>query len=110
MISSNQPQNDELHTLLDFPGPVLIYCWANWSVRCHTISPLIDQLSEEYKDRIKLVKVDIDRNPKLASRLGLLGINSVPIVFIFKSGELAEKIMGVASYEKFTEAVDKHLA
>jgi thioredoxin 1 len=110
MIKSNQTQDDELHTLLNFPGPVLIYCWANWSVRCHMITPLVDQLCEEYKDSIKLVRIDIDRNPKLASRLGLLGINSVPVIFIFKGSELAEKIMGVVSYEKFAEAVDKHLA
>jgi thioredoxin 1 len=74
------------------------------------ISPLIDQLHEEYKDYVKLVKIDIDENPKIASKLGLLGINSVPITFIFKGGELAEKITGVVPYKKFTEAIDKHLA
>jgi thioredoxin 1 len=74
------------------------------------INPLIDQLYEEYKDYIKLVKIDIDENPKIASKLGLLGINSVPITFIFKGGELVEKITGVVPYEKFAEAVDKHLA
>jgi thioredoxin 1 len=74
------------------------------------ISPLIDQLYEEYKDYIKLVRIDIDENPKIASKLGLLGINSVPITFIFKGGKLVEKIMGVVPYKKFAEAVDKHLA
>ena len=110
MSISARPQNDELHNLLDYPGPVVISCWADWCVRSHMISPLIDQLHEEYKDYIKLVRIDIDKNPEIASKLGLLGINSIPITFIFKGGELAEKITGVVPYKKFTEAVDKHLA
>ena len=109
MSRSDQAQNDELHNLLDYPGLVLISCWAEWCVRSYMISPLIDQLYEEYKDYIKLVRIDIDKNPKIATKLGLLGINSIPITFIFKGGELAEKITGIVSYEKFTEAVDKHL-
>jgi thioredoxin 1 len=110
MYSLNQPQTDELHALLNFPGPVVLYCWAHWCVRCHMVSPLIEKLSEEYKDRIKLVRIDIDQNPKVASKLGLLGINSVPIAFIFKGGEQVEKIAGAVPYEEFTKAVDKHLA
>jgi thioredoxin 1 len=110
MSKSNHLQNDELQTLLNYPGPVVIYCWANWCIRCHRISPLIDQLHEEYKDNIKLVRIDIDENPKIATKLGLLGINSIPVAFIFKGGELAEKITGTVPYEKFAEAVDKHLA
>jgi thioredoxin 1 len=109
MSQSNQPQKDGLHILLNYPKPVVIYCWANWCVRCHMISPLIDQLSEEYKDYIKLIRIDIDENPKIASKLGLLGINSVPATFIFKGGELVEKITGSVPYEKFAEAVVKHL-
>jgi thioredoxin 1 len=110
MINSNQPQNGELLALLAFPGLVVINCWASWSVSCHTITPLIDRLYERYKDRIKLVKIDIDENPKMARELGLLGVNSIPVTFIFKNGELTEKITGAAPYEKFAEAVDKHLA
>jgi thioredoxin 1 len=110
MSKSNHFQNDELQTLLNYPGPVVIYCWANWCIRCHMISPLIDKLSKEYKDYIKLVRIDIDENPEIASKLGLLGINSIPVAFIFKGGELAEKITGTVPYEKFAEAVDKNLA
>jgi thioredoxin 1 len=110
MNKSNQHQKNELHALLNYPGPVVIYCWANWCVRCHMMSPLIDQLSKEYKDYIKLIRIDIDKNPKIASKLGLLGINSIPIAFVFKGGELAEKITGSVPYEKFAEAIDKHLA
>jgi thioredoxin 1 len=111
MSKSNQPpNNNELESLLDYPGLVVINCWASWCVQCHMISPLIDRLSEEYKDYIKLVRIDIDENPEMASKLGLLGINSVPVTFVFKGGELVEKIMGIVPYEKFAEAVDKHLA
>ncbi len=107
MSQSYQPQKNELHALLNYPGLVVINCWANCCVQCHMIIPLIDQLSEAYKDHIKLVRVDIDENPKIASKLGFLGINSIPVAFIFKGGELAEKITGTVPYEKFA---DKHLA
>jgi thioredoxin 1 len=110
MNKSNQPQKNELHALLNYPGPVVLYCWANWCVRCHMMSPLIDQLSKEYKDSIKLIRIDIDKNPKIASKLGLLGINSVPVAFVFKGGELAEKITDLVPYEKFAEVIDKNLA
>jgi thioredoxin 1 len=110
MSKSNQLPNDELQALLDYPGPVIINCWANWCVQCHMINPFIDQLSEEFKDCIKLVKIDIDEKPEVASELGLLGVNSIPVTFVFKGGKLAEKITGIVPYEKFEEAVEKHLA
>ncbi len=110
MSKSNQPPNNELQALLNYPGLTVINCWANWCVECHMISPLIDQLDEEYKDSIKLVRIDIDESTEIASSLGLIGINSVPVTFIFKSGELVEKIMGIAPYEAFRSAINKHLA
>jgi thioredoxin 1 len=110
MSESNQIPNDELQALLDYPGPVIINCWADWCIQCHMISPLIDQLSEAYKDHIKLVRIDIDEKPGVASELGLLGVNSIPVTFVFKKGELAEKITGIVPYEKFEEAVEKQLA
>lgn len=100
----------EWHELLGYEGITLLNCWADWCVDSQDIIPLIDQLAEKYKDRIKVIKLNIDENPKMAHALGLLGINSIPITFIFKGGELAEKITGVVPYKKFTEAIDKHLA
>ncbi|MEJ1937255.1 thioredoxin, partial [Nostoc sp. NIES-2111] len=77
---------------------------ATWCGPCRLVSPLMDQLADEYKDRVKVVKVDVDNNKPIFKRFGL---RSIPAVLIFKNGELVEKIVGVSPYEQFSNAVDK---
>jgi thioredoxin 1 len=95
--------------LLGYEGMVLLYCWAHWCVDSQDIMPLIDQLTEKYRDHIKVFKINIDENPKIAHTLGLIGINSIPIAFIFKEGKLVGKVTGMAPYEAFCGAVISHL-
>ena len=100
----------EWHELLGYEGITLLNCWADWCVDSQDIIPLIDQLAEKYKDRIKVIKLNIDENPKMAHALGLLGINSIPITFIFKCGTLVGEVTGVAPYEAFCGAISRHLS
>jgi thioredoxin 1 len=99
----------EWHELLDHEGILLLNCWAHWCVDSRDIIPLIDQLAEKYKDRIKVIKINIDENPKMAHTLGLIGINSLPITFIFKCGKLVGEVSGAAPYEVFCSAISSHL-
>jgi thioredoxin 1 len=99
----------EWHELLGYEGVLLLNCWAHWCVDSQDIIPLIDQLTEKYKDRIKVIKLNIDENPKVAHTLGLLGINSIPITFIFKCGKLVGEVAGMAPYEAFCGAINSHL-
>ncbi|WP_445634351.1 thioredoxin [Nostoc sp. DSM 114161] len=85
---------------------VVVDFTATWCGPCRLISPLIEQLAQEYKGRAKVVKVDVDSNKPLFKKFGL---RSIPAVLIFKDGVLAETIVGVSPYEQFTNAIDKLL-
>jgi thioredoxin 1 len=99
-------QDAEFDALVADGGLVMVDCTATWCGPCRKISPLMDQLSEEYEGRAKIVKLDVDENKATAKKLG---IRSIPAVLIFKSGNLVETIVGVSPYEKFRDALELHL-
>ncbi len=97
----------EFDTLLEAESLFVVDCTASWCGPCKLIAPLIDQLAEEYSDRAKVFKLDLDANKPVAKRFG---IRSIPAVMIFKQGELAETIVGAKLYEEFSSALAKYLA
>jgi thioredoxin 1 len=99
-------QENEFDTLLSAEKVVVVDFTASWCGPCRLVSPLMEQLANEYKDRAKVVKVDVDNNKPIFKKFGL---RSIPAVLIFKDGELAEKIIGVSAYEQFSSAVEKLL-
>ncbi|NLM44319.1 MAG: thioredoxin [Clostridiales bacterium] len=86
--------------------PVLVDFWAAWCGPCRMVSPIIDQLAAEYKDKIKVVKVNVDENPRLASEYDIM---SIPSIFLFKDGRKVDGIIGVRSKQLFEEMINKHL-
>lgn len=96
----------EFDTLLKQEKVFVVDFTASWCGPCRLVSPLMEQLANEYKDRVKVVKVDVDNNKPIFKKFGL---RSIPAVLFFKDGELAEKIVGVSAYEQFSGAVDKLL-
>ncbi|MBE9007504.1 thioredoxin [Fortiea sp. LEGE XX443] len=99
-------QESEFDVLLTEEKVLVVDFTATWCGPCRLISPLMEQLAEEYKGRVKVVKVDVDNNKPMFKKFSL---RSIPAVLIFKDGELAEKIVGVSPYEQFSGAVDKLL-
>jgi thioredoxin 1 len=99
-------EESEFDTLLNAEEVVVVDFTATWCGPCRLISPLMDQLAEEYKGRVKVVKVDIDNNKPIFKKFGL---RSIPAVLIFKNSELIETIVGVSPYEQFSSAVQKLL-
>ncbi|MEH2457662.1 thioredoxin [Nostoc sp.] len=85
---------------------VVVDFTATWCGPCRLISPLMDQLAQEYKGRVKVIKVDVDSNKPIFKKFSL---RSIPAVLIFKDGVLAETIVGVSPYEQFSVAVEKLL-
>lgn len=96
----------EFDALLESEPLFVVDCTASWCGPCKLIAPLIDQLAEEYSDRAKVFKLDLDANKPVAKRYS---IRSIPAVMIFKQGELAETIVGAKPYEEFSNALTKYL-
>jgi len=99
-------QDNEFEQLIKDEPVVVVDFTATWCGPCKKVSPMMDQLAADYDSRVKVVKVDVDKNKSIAKQYG---IRSIPAVLVIKSGELVETLVGMTPYEKFTSAVDKHL-
>ena len=77
--------------VLNSEVPVIVDFWAEWCGPCHAVAPVLDKIVEERGDELKLVKVNIDEEPAVASRYG---IASIPTMILFKDGEPAAAAIG----------------
>ena len=80
--------------------------WAEWCGPCKRLSPILDEIAEEYGEKVKVAKLDVDANPNVPTEFGVLGI---PTLLVFKQGKLVETIVGFQPKERLVNKLRPHL-
>jgi thioredoxin 1 len=93
--------------VLQSPTPVLIDFWAPWCGPCRAIGPIVEELAREYDGKLKVVKMNVDDNPRTPSRYGVRGI---PNLILFKGGEVKEQIIGAVPKSQLVRAIGNVVA
>ena len=90
--------------LINTDLPVLVDFWAEWCGPCQMMTPIVNELSEEFAGKAKIAKVDVDSNSELTVEFG---VRNIPTILIFKNGEVVEKIVGTTTKKELEDRIKK---
>lgn len=92
--------------VLQSTKPVLVDYWAEWCGPCKMIAPVLDEIANEYGDKLKVVKLNIDENQSTPPKYGIRGI---PTLMLFKNGNIEATKVGALSKSQLTAFIDSHI-
>ncbi|MBI3872262.1 MAG: thioredoxin [candidate division Zixibacteria bacterium] len=89
--------------VLDSSVPVMVDFWAEWCGPCKMIGPMVAELAQEYEGRLKVVKMDVDKNNATA---GQYRIMSIPSLLFFKAGQKVDQVVGTVPKQNLVKKID----
>ncbi|MDR2015046.1 MAG: thioredoxin [Azoarcus sp.] len=92
--------------VLNSPLPVLVDYWASWCAPCRALAPVLDDISADYDGRLKIAKIDIDKNQRIPANYG---VRNIPTLMLFKDGGLVATKVGLLSKTQLTSFIDSHI-
>jgi len=87
--------------------PVMIDFWATWCGPCRMIAPFVEEASNTYNGKLKVAKVDVDNNQRIAAKYSIM---SIPALMFFKNGEVVDQVLGAIPKKTLFDRIDKILA
>ena len=84
-------------------APVVVDFWAEWCGPCRMIAPALEEIAGSLGDKVKIVKLNVDENPNVASKYGIM---SIPTLMLFKNGEIASRQVGAAPKQKLQQWIN----
>jgi thioredoxin 1 len=101
-LTDNSFKNEVLESNL----PALVDFWAPWCGPCKMIAPVIDELAKEYRNKLRICKINVDENPRIATHYGVM---SIPTLIFFKKGKVIEQVVGALSKAELKRKIEENL-
>ncbi len=92
--------------VLESPIPVLIDFWATWCMPCQMVAPVVEAIGQEYTGKLKVGKIDVDKQGELAASYSVM---SIPSLLFFKNGQVVDSVIGAVPKEYLVDRIKKIL-